>query len=226
MNWSAFMSPVILSIKVSLTASLIVFLLGIAAAWGMSRRSFKGKVLIETVFLLPLVLPPTVVGFVLLVILGKKSWLGQLIQSIFETSIIFTWWAAVVAAVVVSFPIVYQTVKVGFASVESEFQDAARSMGANEWQVLRFITLPLALHSLLTAFILGFARSLGEFGATLMIAGNIPHKTQTVPTAIYVAVESGNLTLAWWWTGSIILISLLMLLAINRKTPYTNASKR
>lgn len=226
MDWSAFISPVIISIKVSLTASFIVFLLGIAAAWGMSRRSFKGKLLVETLFLLPLVLPPTVVGFVLLVSLGKKSFMGQLIQSLFDKPIIFTWWAAVVAAVVVSFPIVYQTIKVGFASVDSDLQDVARSMGANEWQVLRLITLPLALQSLLTAYILGFARSLGEFGATLMIAGNIPHRTQTVPTAIYVAVESGNLTLAWWWTGCIILLSLLMLLAINRKASCSTREQK
>jgi molybdate transport system permease protein len=107
--------------------------------------------------------------------------------------------------------------KTGFASVSPELQDAARSMGAGEWQVWRLITLPLSWRSIVTAYILGFARGLGEFGATLMIAGNIPNKTQTLPTAIYTAVESGNRTLAWCWTGAIIAISFIMLWAVTRK---------
>ncbi len=122
------------------------------------------------------------------------------------------------AAVVVAFPLVYQTVKTGFAGVDKDLQDAARSMGANERQVLRFVTIPLALRSLVSAYILGFARSLGEFGATLMVAGNIPgKKTQTVPTAIYIAVESGNMALAGYSAMSIIVISFAMLLLANRK---------
>jgi molybdate transport system permease protein len=183
----------------------------------MSRRSFKGKTLLETAFMLPLVLPPTVVGFLLLVVLGRKSWLGRLIEWLFAAPIVFTWWAAVIAATVVAFPLVYQTMKVGFASVDRDLEDAGRSIGANEWQVFRYITLPLTFRSLISAYILGFARSLGEFGATLMIAGNIPGKTQTIPTAIYVAVDAGNAPMAWAWTGSMIVISFLMLLLTGRK---------
>lgn len=216
-DWNAFLSPVLLSVKVSLAASALVFVLGIAAAWGLSRRAFPGKTLLETALMLPLVLPPTVIGFILLVLLGKKSWFGRWIEAWFAAPLIFTWWAAVIAAVVVAFPLVYQTMKVGFASVDRSLEDAARSAGAGEWQVLRYITLPLAWRSLATAYILGFARALGEFGATLMIAGNIPGKTQTVPTAIYMAVESGRMTLAWWWTGSIIVISFMMMLIVNKK---------
>lgn len=216
-DWNAFLSPVLLSVKVSLAASALVFILGIAAAWGLSRRTFPGKTLLETALMLPLVLPPTVIGFILLVLLGKKSWFGRWIEAWFAAPLIFTWWAAVIAAVVVAFPLVYQTMKVGFASVERSLEDAARSAGAGEWQVLRYITLPLAWRSLATAYILGFARALGEFGATLMIAGNIPGKTQTVPTAIYMAVESGRMTLAWWWTGSIIVISFMMMLIVNKR---------
>lgn len=168
--------------------------------------------------MLPLVLPPTVVGFLLLVILGRRSWLGQWIEWLFHASVIFSWWAAVLASIVVAFPLVYQTMKTAFDAVDRSLEDSARSAGAGEWQVFRYITLPLSYPSLLTAAILGFARSLGEFGATLMIAGNIPNKTQTVPTAIYVAVDAGNQTMAWAWTIAIVLISFIMLLVARRKT--------
>ncbi|UQZ86820.1 Molybdenum transport system permease protein ModB [Paenibacillus konkukensis] len=217
MNASEFWAPIKLSLQVALLSSVIVTVIGIAAAWWMSRRSFRGKLVLETGFMLPLVLPPTVVGFLLLVLLGRKSWLGQLIEWLFAAPIIFSWWAAVVAAVVVAFPLVYQTMKVGFASVSRDLEDAGRSIGASEWQVFRYITLPMTLPSLMTAYILGFARALGEFGATLMIAGNIPGKTQTIPTAIYVAVDAGNNPMAWSWTVTMIAISFLMLLLTGRK---------
>lgn len=212
-----FLPPIILSLKVTIFSSLFVLLIGGLTAWGMSRRHFRGKALLETLFLLPLVLPPTVVGFILLVLLGKKSWIGQLSEFLFSQSILFTWGAAVIASIVVAFPLVYQTIKTGLTTVSKDLEDAGRSMGANEWQVARFITIPLASRSFLTAYILGFARGLGEFGATLMIAGNIPNQTQTLPTAIYIAVESGNQTLAWFWAITIIMISFFLLLAVSPK---------
>ncbi len=215
-NWHDFWLPIKLSLQVSLLSSIIVIVIGVAVAHWMSRRSFRGKILVETAFMLPLVLPPTVVGFLLLVLLGRRSWLGKWIEWLFDAPIVFSWWAAVVAAVVVAFPLVYQTMKTGFLSIDRDLEDAGRSIGANEWQVLRYITLPLAFRSLVTAYILGFARSLGEFGATLMIAGNIPGKTQTLPTAIYVAVDSGNMGIAWLWTGAIIAISFVLLLVSRR----------
>ncbi|MEX1031283.1 MAG: molybdate ABC transporter permease subunit [Paenibacillaceae bacterium] len=212
---SEFLSPVFISLKVAFFSSLFVLLIGGLAAWGMSRRKFRGRTVLETIMLLPLVLPPTVVGFILLVLLGKKSWIGGLFEFIFSQSIIFTWGAAVIASIVVAFPLVYQILKTGLSSVSKELEDAGRSMGASEWQVLRFITIPLASRYIMTAYILGFARGLGEFGATLMIAGNIPNQTQTLPTAIYIAVESGNQTMAWLWAGAIIIISFIMLLAVG-----------
>lgn len=216
MNGADYWAPIKLSLQVSLLAGVIVLIVGMIAARWMSRATFKGKALVETAFMLPLVLPPTVVGFILLVALGRRSWAGQLIEWAFRSPIVFTWWAAAIAAVVVAFPLVYQSLRTGFDSVDRSLEEAGRSIGANEWQVFRYITLPLSYRSLVTAFILGFARGLGEFGATLMIAGNIPGRTQTLPTAIYVAVDAGHTKLAWAWTGTILIISFLMLLATGR----------
>ncbi|WP_424765616.1 molybdate ABC transporter permease subunit [Paenibacillus sp. sgz302251] len=217
MDWQQLWLPIKISLQVALLASVVTAVIGLAAAWWMTIKSFRGKLLVETVFLLPIVLPPTVVGFLLLVLLGGNSWIGRAIEWLFSAPLVFSWGAAVIAAVVVAFPLVYQSMKVGFASIDKDLEEAARSMGANEWHVFRYITLPLASRFLLSAYILGFARALGEFGATLMIAGNIPGKTQTIPTAIYVAVDSGNLTMAWAWTFIIILISFLMLLITGRQ---------
>jgi molybdate transport system permease protein len=216
-NWHDFWPPIRLSIQVALISSVFVAMFGLAIAWWMSRKSFKGKLLLETVFMLPLVLPPTVIGFLLLVLLGRKSAVGRFFEWLFYAPVIFSWWAAVIASVVVAFPLIYQTMKVGLAMVDQNLEEAGRSSGASEWQVFRYITLPLARRSLISAYILGFARGLGEFGATLMIAGNIPGKTQTIPTAIFVAVDAGNTTMAWAWTGSIIIISFLLLLLTGRK---------
>jgi molybdate transport system permease protein len=217
-SWHDYWPPIRLSLQVALLSSVVALILGVAVARWMSRVHFKGKILLETLFMLPLVLPPTVVGFLLLVTFGRRSDIGRLIEWVFGAPIIFTWWAAALASIVVAFPLVYQTMKTGFGSVDRSLEDAARSIGANEWQLLRYVSLPLVAHSLLSAYVLGFARALGEFGATLMIAGNIPGKTQTVPTAIYVAVDAGNMSMAWLWTGSVIVISFLLLLFTGRRT--------
>ncbi|GAB2696294.1 molybdate ABC transporter permease subunit [Paenibacillus thermoaerophilus] len=211
-----FWPPVWLSLRVALLSSAIVGVLGMAAAWAMTRRPFRGKSLLETVCMLPLVLPPTVVGFLLLAAFGRKSPAGRLIEAVFGAPVVFSWWAAVVASVVAAFPLVYQTVKVGFLSIDRDLEDAARSNGAGEWQVFRYITLPLASRSLTAAYVLGFARALGEFGATLMLAGNIPGKTQTIPTAIYVAVDAGHMGMAWAWAATAVAISFLLLLLTGR----------
>jgi molybdate transport system permease protein len=218
LSWEQFVEPILLSLRIAFLSSLIVFILGLAAAWFMAKKSFAGKAIIETIFMLPLVLPPTVVGFALLILLGRKSFLGEFIEFLFKQPLVFTWWAAVVASVVVSFPLVFQSIKVGFMTVDRDLEDSSRSLGASEWQVLRFITIPLAWPALLSGYILGFARGLGEFGATLMIAGNIPGKTQTIPTAIYVAVDTGKMVLAWYWVLSIVITSFIMLFIVNRRT--------
>ncbi|CAM4290704.1 molybdate ABC transporter permease subunit [Paenibacillus phoenicis] len=213
---TSFWEPITLSLQVSIAATAIAFVVGLLVAWRMSAASFYGKTLVETVFLLPLVLPPSVVGFILLVVLGKNSWIGQAADRLFNISFVFQPLGAIVAAAVVSFPLIYQTLKSGFLEVDKHLKDAARSQGAGEWQVLIYIVLPLASRSLQAAFILGFARALGEFGATMMIAGNIPGRTQTIPTAIYFAVDAGNLQLAWALTGCTILLSFGLLLISSR----------
>lgn len=209
---NAFWSPIFLSLEISISATVVSFIVGILIAWRMGAANFHGKSLVETLFLLPLVLPPSVVGFILLVMLGRKSWIGQTMETLFHISFVFRPLGAVVAAAVVSFPLIYQSLKTGFQMVNKDFKEAARSQGANEWQILWYFLLPLSSRSLRTAFILGFARALGEFGATMMIAGNIPGRTQTIPTAIYFAVDAGNVPLAWALTGVTILFSFMLLL--------------
>lgn len=161
-DWSVFWPPVRLSLQVALLSSVIAVVVGVAVAWKMSRTTFRGKIFLETILMLPLVLPPTVVGFLLLVILGRRSLLGRWIEAIFSAPVIFVVKFAVIASVVVAFPLVYQTMKSGFNGVDRDLEDAGRSIGANEWQVFRYITLPLAGRALMTAFILGFARALGS----------------------------------------------------------------
>jgi molybdate transport system permease protein len=215
-DWNDFAAPVYLSIQVAVISSILVFGLSIAAAYWMARKRFLGRSLLETMLMLPLVLPPSVVGLILLVWLGRRSFIGQAYEWFIGQPIVFSWVAAVIAAVVVAFPLGYRTIKAGFEEVDGELLDSARALGASEWQVFRYITVPLASRALLAGYILGFARALGEFGATLMVAGNIPHRTQTIPTAIYVAVDGGNLSLAWLWAFTIVLLSFLMLLVANR----------
>lgn len=211
----AFWSPVKLSLEIASISLFIVLIVGILAAKFMANKSFKGKSILETILLLPLVLPPSVVGFLLIVIFGQQSFIGQAIENLFHQSIIFTWWAAVISSVVVAFPLMYQSAKTGFETIDRDIEDASRVDGANEFKVFTLITLPLASNAIITGAILSFARSLGEFGATLMFAGNIPGKTQTIPTAIYIAMDSGNMDLAWSWVFVILLISFSVLILMN-----------
>ncbi|MBA9027430.1 molybdate transport system permease protein [Peribacillus huizhouensis] len=171
----------------------------------------------ETTLMLPMVLPPTVVGFFLIVIFGKNSMAGKAIEWLFKQPIIFTWWAAVIASIVVAFPLMYQSAKSGFQGINLDIEEAARVDGANEWRIFLFISIPLASKALISGSILSFARALGEFGATLMFAGNIPGKTQTIPTAIYIAIDSGNMKMAWMWVISIVILSFLILLTVRVK---------
>lgn len=181
----------------------------------MAKKQFRGKLFFETVLLLPLVLPPTVVGFLLIIIFGKNSFAGEAIVWLFNAPVMFTWWAAVIASIVVAFPLMYQSTKTGFEGVDEDIENAARVDGAKEWQVFFFISIPLASKAIISGGILSFTRALGEFGATLMFAGNIPGKTQTAPLAIYMAIDSGNMSLAWALVISMIIISFLMLLCVH-----------
>lgn len=213
-----FLTPVLLSLRVAAIALVLSFISGTLAAQFMTQKQFKGKVILETIIMLPIVLPPTVVGFILIVIFGNNSIVGELTKWLFSSSIIFTWYGAVLASTVVAFPLMYQAAKTGFLSIDKDIEDAARVDGANNFQVFMKITLPMSVIPLMTGAILSFARAIGEFGATLMIAGNIPGRTQTLPTAIYVALQSGNMTLAWLWVVTIIIISFVMLLFVRTKS--------
>ncbi|MFD1739062.1 molybdate ABC transporter permease subunit [Bacillus salitolerans] len=210
-----FWEPVRLSIQVASLSCFIVLVTGIFIAKIMARKSFKGKLLLETMLILPLVLPPSVIGFILLMLLGNDSPVGQVIQWLFNGPVIFTWFAAVIASTVVAFPLMYQSAKTGFEMIDSDIENAARVDGASEAKVFWLITIKLAGKSLVMGGILSFARGLGEFGATLMVAGNLPGRTQTIPTAIYFAMDSGNMTLAWAWVIMIILLSFLMLTIVH-----------
>ncbi|MDA8351630.1 MAG: molybdate ABC transporter permease subunit [Firmicutes bacterium] len=206
-----FWSPVLLSLRVTVVATLLSFPVAVSVAWMMTGRRFKGKAVLETALMLPLVLPPSVIGFGLLALLGRRGWLGQLVEGLWGQQLVFTWWAAVFAAAVVAFPLMYQTVRTGLEQVDRELLEAAQVMGAGPWQLAQRVMFPLAWRSLLTGYTLGFARGLGEFGATLMVAGNIPGKTQTVPTAIYLAVDAGDWSQAGAWVATVVWVSFCLL---------------
>lgn len=187
-----FLSPLYISMKTILASTMITFFLGIAAARWMVNYSGRFKSLIDSLFLLPLVLPPTVVGFGLLLLFGKNSPLGQLLD-LFGVTVIFSWPATVITAVIVSFPLMYISARGGFEQVDINIENAARTMGAGEWRVFWTVTMPLSWPSVMAATVLAFARALGEFGATLMLAGNIPGKTTTIPVAIYFKIQAGHM---------------------------------
>lgn len=212
-----FLSPIWLSLKVTAISGVVVILIGTIVGRLLARKTFKGKALLETIIMLPMVLPPTVVGFLLIILFGKNSIVGQATEWLFKQPLIFTWWAAVIASAVVAFPLVYQSAKTGFQGIDLSIEEAARVDGANEWKIFFLISIPLAFRSLVSGSILSFARALGEFGATLMFAGNIPGVTQTIPMAIYIALDSGNIELAWLWVISIVIISFFMLLMVRIK---------
>ncbi|MED4751244.1 molybdate ABC transporter permease subunit [Brevibacillus choshinensis] len=201
-------TPLILSLKVAALSTSLVFVIGLLMARLMTQRNFFGKNLLESFFLLPLVLPPTVVGFGLLFLFGKNGFLGKLLTDWFGIQVVFTLTGAVIASVVVSFPLMYQSAVAAFTSVDRRLEDAARTLGASEWRLFWTVAFPLAWPGLLAGLVLSFARGLGEFGATLMLAGYIPGKTDTIPVAIYFAVEAGQMEKALFWV--IIIVSLGM----------------
>jgi molybdate transport system permease protein len=176
-----YLSPLWISLKTVLLTTAITFVLGIAAARWISRYSGKLKPALDGAFILPLVLPPTVVG-----------WIGKLLSPLGMT-VVFSWPATVISATVMAFPLMYMTTKGAFEQVDTNIENAARTLGASEWRVLTTVTLPLAWPGVAAGTILCFARSLGEFGATLMLAGNIPGKTTTIPVAIYFAIQAGDM---------------------------------
>ncbi|WP_163527943.1 molybdate ABC transporter permease subunit [Halobacillus ihumii] len=208
-------SPLFLSIKIATIATLIVFILGAFFARVIARKKFPGKSFVESVILLPLVLPPTVVGFGLLYLFGKNGPLGSFLLQSFGIQVVFSWIGAVVAAVVVSFPLMYQSASAAFQNYDQNVENAALTMGASKWKIFFTISFPLAWPGLLAGLVLSFARALGEFGATLMIAGYIPGETNTIPLAIYFAVEAGHMEQARFWVLIIVSLGFSSVLWLN-----------
>lgn len=186
------MNPIIISLKVAAISSVFTLIIGIAAARFFTRHDFPSKSFFEVLMLLPLVLPPSVTGYCLLLLVGNRGPVGWVFSKYFGINIVFTVTAACLAATVVSFPLMYQSVKAAFLKIDITIENAARTLGASEISVFFKITVPMAMPGVLSGLVLSFSRALGEFGATLMIAGNIPGKTQTIPVAMYYAVENGD----------------------------------
>ncbi len=207
-------SPLYISLKSALLGTSITFILGLIIAYWMSTYNGKFKSIIDSILTIPLVLPPTVLGFILLIIFGKRGRFGSFLDRIGHSPI-FTWKAAAIAAAVVSFPLMYRTAKGAFEQVDIDVIHAARTLGISEWTIFLKISIPMAWPGIAAGTILALARAIGEFGATLMIAGNIPGKTQTIPTAIYFASQSGNMKTAWIWVGVIFLISFGFIMLVN-----------
>lgn len=208
------LSPLGISLKTAFTATIFAFFVGIAAAQGVIQLKGKKKGIIDGILNLPLVLPPTVLGFFLLMFFGKNGPMGKFL-ALFDQTIIFSWYATVLAAATVAFPLMYKTVRAAFEQVDSNLLQAARTLGVSEWRIFWKITLPMAWPGIAAGTILAFARALGEFGATLMIAGNIPGKTQTMPLAIFFAAEGGDMETALAWVLTIVAISLFVIFVMN-----------
>jgi molybdate transport system permease protein len=210
--------PLWLSLRVATISTAVALVVGLWLAWLLANRQFRGKEILDAAITLPLVLPPTVLGYYLLVLLGRTSPVGKLYEWVFGGPLVFSWQAAVVAALFHSTPLLVKSARAAFESVDRSFERAARNLGASELRLFWRVTLPLARRSILAAGALAFARSLGDFGVTLMIAGNIPGRTQTVAIAIYDAVESGNGAAARVLVVIVSAIALVILSVANRLT--------
>lgn len=208
--------PLWLTLKVALLATLLAGVAGIGLGWYMARRRFVGHTLVDAVLMLPMVLPPTVLGYYLIVLIGRNGVLGQHLDQWFGINLMFTWQGAVIAASIVSLPLVYRSARAAFEDVDSRFAHAARTLGAGELEVFVRISLPLAIRGVAAGLMLAFARAMGEFGATLMIAGNLPGKTQTLSIAVYDAVQAGNDAQALWLTLLISVVCMVVLVVSGR----------
>jgi len=184
--------PLALSLKVAGWSTALNTVLGIAMGFLLARRRFVGRDLLDAVLTLPMVLPPTVLGYYLLVVIGKRGWLGGWLYETFGINLIFTWQGAVIAATIVAFPLVLKSARSAFEGVDPQLEKAARVLGLPEWAVFFRVTLPLAWRGIMAGVLLAFARALGEFGATLMVAGSIAGRTQTLSVAVYEAVQAGQ----------------------------------
>ncbi|MFC0348683.1 molybdate ABC transporter permease subunit [Undibacterium danionis] len=220
-EWTA----VLLSLKVAGIATLINLFLGVLVGYVLARTRFLGRDLLDTILTLPMVMPPTVLGYYLLVLMGRRSWLGGWLQDHFGFSFIFTWQGAVVAASIVAFPLVFKPARAAFEAVDGQLEQAARVLGISETAIFFRVTLPLAWRGVLAGVLLGFARALGEFGATLMVAGSIPGKTQTLSIAIYEAVQAGNDDVANTLVVVTSVVCIVVLMIASKLAPGRIASR-
>ena len=209
-------SALALSLRVAVLATVVNALVGVPLAYLLARRRFAGRALLDLLVTLPLVLPPTVTGYYLIVLLGRRGWLGAPLYAATGWTIAFTWYAAVVAATVMALPLLVRTARAAIESVDRDLEKAAYTLGRSEWRTALEVTLPLARNGILAGLVLAFARALGEFGATLMLAGNIPGKTATVPLAIYTAVQTGEQSTVLVLVAILTALSCVVLVAASR----------
>lgn len=209
-----FIDPVWISLKTTFVSTIIVFFAGIFLAYVLFSYKGKWKTFFDVIISLPLVLPPTVLGYLLLIVFGRNSIVYDFLK-MFNVSLIFSWPATVLTACIVSLPLMYHSAKSGFENINPEMIQASRTLGKNEWQTFIKVMLPLSKPALIAGVLLSFSRALGEFGATLMFAGNIPGKTQTLSIAIYFAVASGNFQQAFSWVIIMLSMSLLSIIMLN-----------
>jgi molybdate transport system permease protein len=214
-----------LTLKVAGWATALNLVLGVGVGYAMARWRFPGRELADAVLTLPMVMPPTVLGYYLLVLIGSQGPLGAWLQQHFGIRMIFTWQAAVIAATVVSFPLVFKSARAAFEMVDPQLEDAARGLGVGELGVFFRVSLPLSWHGVLAGLLLSFARALGEFGATLMVAGSIPGKTQTLSIAVYEAVQAGQDDTANFLVAVTSLVCISVLLAAGRLMPGRVAAR-
>lgn len=209
-------SPIWISLKTAIVTILIVFFLGILAAWWVVRRKNEvSKIFVDGILSLPLVLPPTVTGFFLLYVFGNHRAVGQFFSQQLGVQIAFSWIATVLAAAVISFPLMYRSARGAFEQVDVELLQAGRTLGMSEWSIFRKVLLPNALPGIISGGVLAFARGLGEFGATAMIAGNIAGRTRTLPLAVYSSVVSGEIGEAGYYVAIVVALCLGMVVGLN-----------
>lgn len=206
------LTPVLISLKIAFMATCFSLVIGTSLAYLLHKKNDTLGTIIETIILLPMVMPPTITGYLLLLVLSNNGFVYSLLGG---SNLIFTWWAGVIASTIVSIPLMYQNSKSGFQTLNPVYKDIGKTLGLGRFKIIFAIELPLILPSLLSGLVLSFARALGEFGATLMVAGSIPGKTRTIASAIYFAVESGDRKTANSLMLIMIIISFLLMFSLN-----------
>ena len=214
-----------LSLKVAGWATALNLIFGIGVGFALARLRFPGRDLVDTLLTLPMVMPPTVLGYYLLVLIGRRGWLGAWLLDNFGINLIFTWQGAVIASTIVAFPLVFKPARAAFEAVDGQLEQAARVLGISEIGIFFRVTLPLAWRGILAGVLLAFARALGEFGATLMVAGSIPGKTQTLSIAVYEAVQAGQDDVANTLVLITSLVCIVVLLTAGRLAPGRIANR-